>query len=191
MSQDFESLHKTHEKWNKALTEFNTNKIMSFIAEQKGPEYFIGEDRMICLHSTLFAVNDALKEADDINYVLPDVVKASSGLVGGLWTSQGSCGIVIAAGILISMKYGTSDPRDYAGRHATGARTREFYHWFKNEFDSCTCCDLALVNDWGDQKQGEGYNENRRTFCSEVLGKTVRRLVDILTVDNPNVVRYV
>ena len=159
------------------------------IAEKKGPEYFIGEDRMVCLHSTMFAVNDALMEADDIDYIPPEVVKASSGLVAGLWTSEGSCGIVEAAGILISLNYGSSDPRDYDARHATGAKTRAFYHWFKNEFESCTCSDLSLVNDWGDQKQGEWYNDNRRHFCADIIGKTARKLVDILTVDNTKVVR--
>ena len=159
------------------------------IAEKKGPEYFIGPDRMVCLHSTMYAVNDALKLVDDINYVPPEVVKASSGLVAGLWTSEGTCGIVTAAGIMISLKYGTSDPRDKEGRYATGAKAREFYHWFKKEFDSCRCSDLSLVDDWGDTKQGEWYNENRRTFCGEILAKTVRHIVDILTVDNEKVTR--
>ncbi len=144
------------------------------IAEQKGPEYFLGENRMVCLHATLFAVNEALKEADDLDYVPPEVVKASSGLVAGLWTSEGSCGIVEAAGILISLKYGSSDPRDYIARHATGAKAREFYHWFKEEYGSCRCSDLSLVNDWGDPKQGMWYGENRREFCGEILGKRAR-----------------
>jgi C_GCAxxG_C_C family probable redox protein len=161
------------------------------IAEKKGPEYFIGQDRMVCLHSTMYAVNDALMEADEIDYVHPEVVKASSGLVAGLWTSEGTCGIVTAAGILISLKYGTSDPRDRGGRYATGVKTREFYHWFKKEFGSCRCSDISLVDDWGDIKQGEWYNENRREHCGEILGKTTRKIVDILTVDNPNVLRDV
>lgn len=159
------------------------------IAEKNGPEYFIGPDRMVCLHSTLYAVNDALKLVDEVDYVPPEVIKASSGLVAGLWTSEGTCGITTAAGILISMKYGTSDPRDKTGRYATGAKAREFYHWFKNEFGSCRCSDLSLVNDWGDQEQGLWYNENRRTFCGDILGKTAKKIVDTLTVDNPNVVR--
>ena len=159
------------------------------IAEKNGPEYFIGPDRMVCLHSTMYAVNDAMKLVDDIDYIPPEVIKASSGLVAGLWTSEGSCGIVTAAGILISLKYGTSDPRDKDGRYATGAKAREFFHWFKNMFDSCRCSDISLVNDWGDTEQGEWYNENRRTFCGEILGKTTRKLIDILTVDNAKVAR--
>jgi hypothetical protein len=159
------------------------------IAEQKGPEYFIGKNRMVCLHATLYAVSDALKDVDEVDYVPPEVIKASSGLVAGLWTSEGSCGIVLAGGILVSMKHGVSDPTDLQSRHRTGAKAREFYHWFKKEFGSCTCCDLSLVSDWGDQEQGEWYNENRRTYCGEILGKTARKLVDILTQDNPNVNR--
>jgi len=159
------------------------------IAKKKGPEYFIGPDRMVCLHSTLFAVNDALLGVDIIDYVHPEVIKASSGLVAGLWTSEGACGIATAAGILISLKNGTSDPRDREGRYLTGTKAREFWHWFKDEFGSCRCSDLSLVNNWGDKEQGLWYNDNRRTFCGEILGKTASKLVEILTVDNPKVVR--
>jgi hypothetical protein len=48
------------------------------IAEKKGPEYFIGPDRMVCLHSTMYAVNDALKHVDEVDYVPPEVIMASS-----------------------------------------------------------------------------------------------------------------
>ena len=159
------------------------------IAKKKGPEYFIGPDRMVCLHSTMYAVYDALKLVDDIDYVPPEVIKASSGLVAGLWTSEGTCGIVTAAGLLISLKFGTSDPRDKEGRYTTGAKAREFWHWFKEMFGSCRCSDLSLVSDWGDQEQGLWYNDNRRKFCGEILGKTARKIVEVLTEDNPKVIR--
>ena len=69
----------------------NTSNIMSYrlydlqdISEKNGPEYFIGPDRMVCLHSTMYAVNDAMKLVDDINYKPSEVINASSGLVTGL-----------------------------------------------------------------------------------------------------------
>jgi len=43
MSYFIESLKKTHEKWNEALTEFNIDKIMSFIAEEA---IFYGPDTL-------------------------------------------------------------------------------------------------------------------------------------------------
>ena len=159
------------------------------IAEKKGPEYFIGPDRMVCLHSTMYAVNDAMKLVDDIDYIPAEVIKASSGLVAGLWTSEGSCGIVTVAGILISLKFGTSDPRDREGCYLTGAKAREFYHWFREEFGSCRCSDISLVDDWGDVEQEEWYNENRREHCGEILGITVRKIVDFLTQENEKVRR--
>ena len=142
---------------------------------------------MMCLHSTMFAVSDAMKLLDKTDYVSPEIIKASSGLVGGLWTSEGTCGVVTAAGLLISLKYGTSDPRDMEGRYATGAKAREFYHWFKKEFGSCDCCDISLVNDWSDPEQGKWHNENRREYCGQVLGQTTRKIVEILSEDNPDV----
>ena len=59
----------------------------------------------------------------------------------------------------------------------------------KKEFDSCDCFDLSHVNDWGNEEIREQYNAERKSFCTDILGKTARKLVNLLTVDNPNVVR--
>ena len=159
------------------------------IAEKNGRAYFNGERRMACLFATLYGVNDALAKTDDIDYTLPEVIKASNGILGGLWSSYGPCGIVVAGGMAISMRYGTSDPYEGMTVLETGMKARDFYYWFKKEFDSCDCFDLSHVNDWGNEEIREQYNAERKGFCTDILGKTARKLVDILTVDNPNVVR--
>ena len=43
MSKDIESLRRTHEKWTKALTEFNIDNIMTFIADEA---IFYGPDSL-------------------------------------------------------------------------------------------------------------------------------------------------
>ena len=158
-------------------------------AEEKGPIYFTGERDMVCLHATLYAVNDALAGVDDVIYVPPSVIKASNGLLAGLWSSEGPCGIVMAGGIAISMKHGVSDPYETTEVFETGMKARDFYYWFKEEFGSCDCCDLSLVTDWSNEKSRKEYNQERVEFCANILGKTARKLVDILTEDNPNVQR--
>ena len=158
------------------------------VAEEKGRNYFT-DARMVCLHATLYAVNDALAGVDEVVYVPPDVIKASGGLVAGLWSADASCGIVLGGGIVISMRFGVSDPYDGMKIHATGMRARDFYYWFREEFGSCNCCDLSLVTDWGDDASREWYREERKEYCTEILGKTVRKLVDVLTLENPTVVR--
>jgi hypothetical protein len=169
---------------------FRLSKLQD-IAENNGRDYFNGERRMACLYATLYGVNDALAEADDINYILPEVIKASNGILGGLWSSYGSCGIVLAGGMAISMKYGTSDPYEGMTVLETGLKARDFYYWFKDEFESCDCFDLSHVNDWGDTGKREQYNVDRKSFCTDILGRTARKLVDILSVDNPKIVRDV
>ena len=159
------------------------------IAEENSRSYFNGERRMACLFATLYGINDALANADDVDYILPEVIKASNGILGGLWSSYGPCGIVVAGGMAISMKYGTSDPYEGMTVLETGMRARDFYYWFKDEFDSCDCFDLSHVNDWGDTEIREQYNAERKSCCTDIMGKTARKLVDILTVENPSVVR--
>jgi hypothetical protein len=159
------------------------------IAMDKGPKYFTGDRRMVCLHATLYAINDALAGVDDVIYVPPDVIKASNGLLGGLFSADGSCGIVLGGGIAISMKYGVSNPYENMKVFETGMKARDFYYWFREEFGSCNCCDLSLVTDWSDDVSREWYNAEQRGVCTKIMGKTVRKLVDLLTVNNPNVVR--
>ncbi len=161
------------------------------IAEKNGPVYFTGERDMVCLHATLHAINDALTGVDDVNYVPSSVIKASNGLLAGLWSSEGPCGIVMAGGIAISMKFGVSDPYEVGEVYKIGMKARDFYYWFRDEFGSCDCCDLSKVSDWSDEASIKRYNDERVEFCSNILGKTARKLVDILTVDNPNVLRDV
>jgi hypothetical protein len=156
------------------------------IAEKKGLEY---AKPMVCLHTTLYAVNDALKGVDKVTYVSPDITKASNGILAGLWSSEGTCGIAIAGGMAISIKHGSSDPYDGATIYSTGMKAREFYNWFKQEFGSCTCFDLSKVKDWGDPEAIEWYRENTQDVCMDAIKGTVRKLVDVLTVDNPKVLR--
>ena len=155
-------------------------------AEQKGKEHF---PNMVCLHATLYAVNDALAAVDDIIYVPPDVIKASNGILAGLWSSEGLCGIVLAGAMAISLKYGASNPYDGDAIYAAGKKAKDFYYWFKREYGSCNCVDMSKVSDWGDPEAIAWYKENTRDTCIDAMCGALRKLVDILTADNPKVVR--
>ena len=157
-------------------------------AEHGGKEHF---PNMVCLHATLYAVNDALAAVDDIIYVPPDVIKASNGILAGLWSSEGLCGILLAGAMAISMKHGASNPHDWNTIFETGKKAKDFYYWFKREYGSCNCVDLSKVSDWGDPEAIAWYKENTRDVCIDVMCGTLRKLMDVLTTDNPNVVRNV
>ena len=147
-------------------------------AIQKGKQHF---PKMVCLHATLYAVNDALAGVDDTVYVSPDIIKASNGILAGLWSSEGLCGIVLAGAMAISMKYGVSDPYDMRTIYSTGMKARDFYNWFRQEHSSCNCVDLSKVKDWSDPKAIEWYSENSRDTCIDAMCGTLRKLVDLLT----------
>ena len=59
-------------------------KELQEVAESKGREYFMDE-RMVCLHSTLYAVKDAMSEVDDIDAPFEVVVRGASTATSLSW----------------------------------------------------------------------------------------------------------
>jgi len=159
------------------------------IAERKGKEYFMDE-RLHCLQSTLLAVNDALKEADDVDYVNQSVLKAASPLPGGFGVLEAPCGIATAGALALGLKYGTSDVYDFDTLSVAWNKSREWMLWLEENFGSYDCFDLTQGTDFTDPEQGKAYDEGpKRVICSTILTEGVKKLVDMLTVDNKKVIR--
>jgi hypothetical protein len=165
------------------------------IASDRGAYYFtksvkgVGSSRD-CHHSTLLSVNDALKNVDDVRYADPLILKATNGLAGGLGGLTGPCGIVSAGSIALSLKYGTSDLDDRETKSRAWHKSREWYLWFKKQFNSCDCWDLSFGTDFTDPEQRQAYYEGpRHQVCTAYLTQAIRKLVEMLTVEDPNVVR--
>jgi len=83
-------------------------------AEKKGREYFFLGKGYDCLSSTLLALNDTLKEVDNVNYADPVLLKAASPLPAGFGALEEPCGIVTAGSLAIGLKFSTSDVSDQA-----------------------------------------------------------------------------
>jgi hypothetical protein len=117
-------------------------KDLKEIAEIKAKEYGKEKD-YDCVPTTLLAINDALKEVDDVNYADPLVLKAASSLSGGFGVYDAPCGAVTAGSIAIGLKYGTSNVGDQATSANARKRSREWMEWFKYyRFGSINCFDL-------------------------------------------------
>lgn len=151
-------------------------KDLKEIAEAKAKEY--GKERNYdCVPTTLLAINDALKEVDDVNYADPLVLKAASSLSGGFGAYDAPCGAVTAGSIAIGLKYGTSDAGDLATSADARRRSREWLQWFKYvKYGSYNCFDL---------RGKPPVFDNCWSFCAQSASK----LVEILTEGNPKVIR--
>jgi len=162
---------------------FNLNELQD-TASEKGEHYFM-EVSGNCLHSTLLALRDALKEVDGIDYADPLLIKATNGMAAGLGAGNGPCGIVSAGSIALSLKYGTPSIEDFERRRDAWLKSRDWYFWFKEQFLSCDCIDLSFGTDFSDLEQRRMYHEGpRRHVCNAYLTQAIRRLVERLTVDD-------
>jgi len=151
-------------------------KDLQEIAEAKAKEYGKEKD-YDCLPTTLLAINDALKEVDDVNYADQTVLKAASSLSMGFGAYDAPCGAVTAGSIAIGLKYGTSDVGDQATSAYARRRSREWMEWFKYyRYGSYNCFDL---------RGKPPVFDNCVSFCAQSAAK----LVDILTEGNPKVTR--
>ena len=160
-----------------------TLRELQSIAEQAVDRYW-NVERMVCLHSTLHVIQEAMKEFDDINYIHPIIIKASNGILAGLWSSHGPCGIVLAGAISLSLKYGTEDPKDTITVSKTGMRARDWYFWFREEFGSCDCVDISEVEDWFDNESVAKYSKYKKNLCNAIMIKSVRKIVDLITMED-------
>jgi len=138
-----------------------------------------------CLHSTLLALRDALKEVDGVDYADLLLIKATNGMAAGLGAGNGPCGIVSAGSIALSLKYGTPSIEDWERRRDAWLNSRDWYFWFKEQFLSCDCIDLSFGTDFSDLEQRRRhYKGPRMHVCNAYTTQAIRRLVDMLTVDD-------
>jgi hypothetical protein len=145
-------------------------------AEAKAKEYF-HDKHLWCLPATLLAINDALKEVDNVNYTEPLVLKATSPLPAGFGVYEGPCGAATAGSVAIGLKFGTSDVSDEATLNKAWKMSGEWLRWFKYEkFGSYNCFDIKATP----------YESER---CTNYVSESARKLVEILTEGNPKVTR--
>ena len=151
-------------------------KDLQDLAESKGREYYL-EKGFFCLPSTILAISDAMKGVDDVNYADPTVLKATGPLRAGFGIWEAPCGVVTAGSVAIGLKFGTSDVGDKATITKAWNKSGEWLRWFKYEqHGAINCFDLKAT-------------PMDKLKCANIIGQSVRKIVEILTEGNPKVLR--
>ena len=149
-------------------------KDLQDLVEAKAKEY---AEPMDCLPAVLHAVNDALKDVDEINYTDPMVLKAASPLPMGFGAYDGPCGAFTAGSLAIGLKYGTADQKDRKTIQSVMSRSRDWANWFRYiKFGSTNCTVMR-------------GNPPTFSHCVDYVAQSSGKLVDILTEENSKVIR--
>ena len=137
-----------------------------------------GTTSLTCLHTTLLAIQDALKDADSIDYATPNLMKATNALA-----YMGNCGVYMAGGIALSQKYGTEDYTDGQKVLATGWKAMAYRDWFKKQFGSLNCFDLSDGADFSTMEGMMAYmsSEEKKEQCRNYCVTASRKLIELLT----------
>ena len=118
-----------------------------------------------------------------------DIFRAASGFGGGMGMQSDTCGALVGAGMMLSLKYGRErqDIENMEALRESGVPVAKLYKWFQTEFGSATCHDIrtkfggGAFYDFSIPWQRE-LSEKARVFeqCSELVGKAAARAAEML-----------
>ncbi len=137
-----------------------------------------GTTNLTCLHTTLWAIQDALKDVDNIDYAAPNIMKATNALA-----YMGNCGVYLAGGIALSLKYGTENYTAGEQVLAAGWKGMAYGDWFKKQFGSENCFDLSGGSDFSTMEGMMAYmsSEEKKEQCRKYCVTASRKLIELLT----------
>jgi C_GCAxxG_C_C family probable redox protein len=117
-----------------------------------------------------------------------NVFKAASGLAGGVGLMGSTCGALLGASMMLSVKYGRR--RDEIGDEEkltnSGLPVAKLYKWFEKEFGSVICrevrtgfigVDYDINIPWQAELADEAGLFER---CCDLVGKTAARTAEML-----------
>jgi C_GCAxxG_C_C family probable redox protein len=118
-----------------------------------------------------------------------NVFKAASGLGGGVGMMGDTCGALLGASMILSLKYGRDreDIGNFEKLKSSGVPVGKLYKWFEKEFGSATCHDIrtrfggGAFYDFSIPWQRELADE-AQIFdkCSVLVGKTAAHVTEML-----------
>ena len=102
--------------------------------------------------------------------VSDDVVRAASSFKAGLGCKGDVCGCLLAAAVLIGLKYGRTNGEE--DDSLVNKKTAEFYDKFKAKFNELKCDCLTKKF-----KDKDAFMSNeRKEFCAEIVGFSLDEL---------------
>lgn len=118
-----------------------------------------------------------------------DIFKAASGFGGGMGMLGDTCGALVGAGMMLSLKYGRGrdEIKSLEKLKESGVPVARLYKWFQTEFGSATCHDIrtrfggGAYYDFSIPWQRE-LAEKAEVFkqCSDLVGKAAAKTAEML-----------
>jgi hypothetical protein len=96
---------------------------------------------------------------------------------------MGNCGVYLAGGIALSLKYGTEDYTAGEQVLATGWKGMAYGDWFKKQFGSANCFDLSGGSNFSTMEGMMAYmsSEEKIEQCRNYCVTASRKLIELLT----------
>ena len=118
-----------------------------------------------------------------------DIFKAASGFGGGMGMQSDTCGALVGAAMMLSLKYGRGreEIENMEALRESGVPVAKLYKWFQTEFGSATCRDIrtkfggGAFYDFSVPWQRE-LAEKAKVFqqCSDLVGKAAAKTAEML-----------
>jgi C_GCAxxG_C_C family probable redox protein len=118
-----------------------------------------------------------------------DIFKAASGFGGGMGMLGDTCGALVGAGMILSLKYGRGrdEIESLEKLKESGVPVARLYKWFQTEFGSAKCYDIrtkfggGAYYDFAIPWQRE-LAEQAEVFkqCSDLVGKAAAKAAEML-----------
>jgi len=111
-----------------------------------------------------------------------EAARMASSFGGGLGRLREVCGTVSAAGLVLGIVKGYSDPKDYEAKKAHYALVRAFAERFKAETGSIVCRELlaGVVEDSGGDPERRTEEYYRKRPCPQLVWLSAHILDDML-----------
>ena len=117
-----------------------------------------------------------------------NIFKAASGLGGGVGLMHDSCGALLGAGMMLSLKYGrTREELDSLPKLDSSCLVvAQLYKWFEKEFGSAICHEVRkkafgvhydLKISWQFEAAAQA---GQFDYCSKLVGKTAAKVAEML-----------
>jgi len=109
--------------------------------------------------------------------ISPEAIKAASAFKTGIGACKGDiCGCLAAALMVIGIKYGRDNNTDDIT--TVNSKATELYDKFNEKFGSLRCD--SLTTRFRGDRQPDFKSQERKQFCSEIVGGTAELLEEIL-----------
>ncbi len=103
--------------------------------------------------------------------------KLGAGLGAGFGRKQYLCGAVSAGALVLSLKYGNEEGKDFKIKEETYTQVRDFINWFEKEMGSSSCHELLGIEILTEEGRKKGREFGLfNTTCKDCIRKVAEYL---------------